>query len=61
MTARKYDTPAVVQAAIGNEAGVGSISDDGGLIQTEVGAFYWTAKAPKIANSGREEQVSVSV
>ena len=31
-------------------------------VQTsEVGAFYWTAQAPEIVNSGREEQVSVSV
>jgi transposase len=29
--------------------------------QTEVGAFYWTALAPEIVNSGREEQGLVSV
>ena len=28
---------------------------------TEVGAFYWTALAPDIVNSGREEQGSISV
>jgi hypothetical protein len=28
--------------------------------ETEVGAFYWTALAPEIVNSGREEQGSVS-
>ena len=28
---------------------------------TEVGAFYWTALAPEIVNSGREEQGLVSV
>ncbi len=28
---------------------------------SEVGAFYWTALAPEIVNSGREEQGSVSV
>ena len=27
----------------------------------EVGAFYWTALAPDIVNSGREEQGSISV
>jgi hypothetical protein len=27
----------------------------------EVGAFYWTALAPEIVNSRREEQGSVSV
>jgi hypothetical protein len=27
----------------------------------KVGAFYWTALAPEIVNSGREEQGSVSV
>ena len=27
----------------------------------EVGAFYWTAQAPEIVNSGREEQGSVSL
>ncbi|MEY4807797.1 MAG: hypothetical protein RLZZ206_2186 [Cyanobacteriota bacterium] len=27
----------------------------------EVGAFYWTALAPEIVNSGREEQGSASV
>jgi hypothetical protein len=27
----------------------------------DVGAFYWTALAPEIVNSGREEQGSVSV
>jgi len=30
-------------------------------LQLEVGAFYWTASAPEIVNSGREEQCSVSV
>jgi hypothetical protein len=29
--------------------------------QSEVGAFYWTAPAPDIVNSGREEQGLVSV
>ena len=28
---------------------------------SEVGAFYWTALAPDIVNSGREEQGSISV
>ena len=27
----------------------------------KVGAFYWTALAPEIVNSGREEQDSISV
>ena len=29
--------------------------------ECEVGAFYWTALAPDIVNSGREEQGSISV
>ena len=29
--------------------------------KNEVGALYWTALAPEIVNSGREEQGSVSV
>jgi hypothetical protein len=29
-------------------------------VTSEVGAFYWTALAPEIVNSGREEQGSVS-
>jgi hypothetical protein len=37
VTARKDDAPAAVQAAIGSVAGVGSISDNGGLIQTTCG------------------------
>jgi hypothetical protein len=37
VTARKDDAPAAVQAAIVNVAGVGSISVDGGLIQTTSG------------------------
>ena len=31
------------------------------LAALEVGAFYWTASAPEIVNSGREKQCSVSV
>ena len=31
------------------------------LMQGEVVAFYWTALAPDIVNSGREEQGSISV
>jgi hypothetical protein len=30
-------------------------------LRCEVGAFYWTASAPEIVNSGREKQCSVSV
>ncbi len=30
------------------------------VVVAEVGAFYWTALAPEIVNSGREEQGSVS-
>ena len=37
VTARKDDAPAAVQAAIVKVAGAGSISDDGGLIQTTSG------------------------
>ena len=37
VTARKDDAPAAVQAAIVKLAGAGSISDDGGLIQTTSG------------------------
>ena len=36
-TARKDDAPAAVQAAIVKVAGAGSISYDGGLIQTTSG------------------------
>jgi len=31
------------------------------VLQSEVGAFYWTVLAPDIVNPGREEQGSVSV
>jgi hypothetical protein len=31
------------------------------LSKSGVGAFYWTASAPEIVNSGREEQCLVSV
>ncbi len=31
------------------------------ISQVEVGAFYWTALAPEIVNSGQEELGSVSV
>jgi hypothetical protein len=34
---------------------------DHGNARTEVGAFYWTALAPEIVNSGQEELGSVSV
>jgi len=34
---------------------------DSSTLLCEVGAFYWTASAPEIVNSGREEQCSVSV
>ena len=37
VTARKDDAPAAIQAANVNVAGVGSISADGGLIQTTSG------------------------
>ncbi len=30
-------------------------------VKLEVDGFYWTARAPDIVNSGREEQSSVSV
>jgi hypothetical protein len=33
----------------------GAIASAGGAV-TEVGAFYWTALAPDIVNSEREEQ-----
>ncbi len=31
------------------------------LVLVEVGAFYWTALAPAIVNSGREGHSSVTV
>ncbi len=37
------------------------LTDEETVEQIEVGAFYWTALAPEIVNSGREEQGSFSV